>query len=82
MAINSEFDHWLSILAEDCIHGEYGIDEHVFRVYSSHWRPLYDMRLTPWEAWQRGIAGYNYPGYARIVPEDVAAIAKSRDISR
>lgn len=82
------FEEWISALDNDVIQGEYGYEEGEFTVYTSHWIELYELGLTPKQAWVRALDGYanarrdeenrKIANYARIVEEDQAAVARER----
>lgn len=82
------YREWLTTLNDDVIEKEYGYEPGEFTVYSSHWVELYELGLSPLNAWKRALDGYanarrdvegkKIANYARIVAEDETAVARER----
>lgn len=82
------YQRWLDTLNDDVVQTEFGYEPGEFTVYSSHWVELYELGLSPNEAFQHALDGYanarrdeegrKIANYARIVAADQAAIARER----
>lgn len=52
------FDVWMDTLNEDVIQDEYGYEPGEFNATPSLWRPLFDLGLTPSEAFARALRAH------------------------
>lgn len=55
----TRFDDWLDMLDDAVIQGEYGYEAGEFAVYPDHWRPYFDLGLTPHLAFLRALDAHN-----------------------
>ena len=52
------FDDWIDVLREDVVQGEYGYERGEFTVYPELWRGLFDLGMTPSQAFAHALDAY------------------------